>query len=69
MWKTECQNMVPLIGSGKFIMTAIITDDGQPLQEGPDPILGEGWNVNSTITDKRVSQWMRSLHQIGKHLC
>ncbi|KAH9729248.1 Rab-GAP TBC domain-containing protein [Citrus sinensis] len=26
-WKTECQNIVPIIGSGKFITAAIVTDD------------------------------------------
>ncbi|KAK6259936.1 hypothetical protein SCA6_014410 [Theobroma cacao] len=58
MWKTECQNMVPVIGSGKFITTPIITDDGQPIEDG-------GWHVTSAVADKKVAQWMLSLHQIG----
>ncbi|XP_048233006.1 rab GTPase-activating protein 22 isoform X2 [Ricinus communis] len=32
-WKADCQNMVPVIGSGKFITTPIITDDGQPIMD------------------------------------
>ncbi|OMP11139.1 hypothetical protein COLO4_04013 [Corchorus olitorius] len=58
MWKTECQNMVPVIGSGKFITTPLITDDGQPIEDG-------GWHVTSAVSDKKVAQWMLSLHQIG----
>ncbi|XVF72037.1 hypothetical protein PTKIN_Ptkin12aG0089200 [Pterospermum kingtungense] len=58
MWKTECQNMVPIIGSGKFITTPIITDDGQPIE-------CEGCHVSSAVSDKKVAQWMLSLHQIG----
>ncbi|XVF21549.1 hypothetical protein REPUB_Repub12eG0099400 [Reevesia pubescens] len=58
MWKTECQNMVPVVGSGKFITTPIITDDGQPIEV-------EGCNVTSAVSDKKVAHWMLSLHQIG----
>ncbi|KAE8681759.1 Ypt/Rab-GAP domain of gyp1p superfamily protein isoform 5 [Hibiscus syriacus] len=58
MWKTECQNMVSVIGTGDFISTPIITDDGQPIE-------AEGCNVISSVSDKKVAQWMLSLHQIG----
>ncbi|XP_039039429.1 TBC1 domain family member 15-like [Hibiscus syriacus] len=58
MWKTECQNMVSVIGTGDFITTPIITDDGQPIEV-------EGCNVISAVSDKKVAQWMLSLHQIG----
>ncbi|KAK8541549.1 hypothetical protein V6N12_014180 [Hibiscus sabdariffa] len=57
-WKTECQNMVPVIGSGKFITTPIITDDGQPIEV-------EGVPVISSVPDKKAAQWMLLLHQIG----
>ncbi|KAH0634958.1 hypothetical protein KY289_037984 [Solanum tuberosum] len=30
-WKSECQKIVPVIGSGKFITSAIVSDDGQPI--------------------------------------
>ncbi|GLT42293.1 hypothetical protein SLA2020_163020 [Shorea laevis] len=62
MWKTECQNMVPVIGSGKFITSAVITDDGQPIE---DDTQGESWHVTSAVSDKKVATWMLSLHQIG----
>lgn len=62
MWKTECQNMVPVIGSGRFITTPVITDDGQPIEEDA---LGESWHVTSAVSDKKVATWMLSLHQIG----
>ncbi|KAA3459569.1 TBC1 domain family member 15 [Gossypium australe] len=58
MWKTECQNMVPVIGSGKYITRPIITDDGQPIE-------GEDCHVTSTVSDKKVAHWMLFLHQIG----
>ncbi|TYI00692.1 hypothetical protein ES332_A11G150900v1 [Gossypium tomentosum] len=58
MWKTECRNMVSVIGSGNFITTPIITDDGQPIEV-------EGCRVTSAVSDKKVAQWMLILHQIG----
>ncbi|KAA3474922.1 TBC1 domain family member 15 isoform X2 [Gossypium australe] len=58
MWKTECQNMVSVIGSGNFITTPIITDDGQPIEV-------EGCRMTSAVSDKKVAQWMLILHQIG----
>ncbi|KAI9181111.1 hypothetical protein LWI28_011573 [Acer negundo] len=66
-WKTECQNMVPVIGSGKFITTAFLTDDGQPLQDSStnSDLQDQECHVNSSISDKKVLQWMLCLHQIG----
>lgn len=66
-WKTECQNMVPIIGSGKIITSAIVTDDGQLLQENSYS-QDLGWHVTSAVSDKKVLQWMLSLHQIGTYL-
>ncbi|XP_047172777.1 rab GTPase-activating protein 22-like isoform X1 [Vigna umbellata] len=56
MWKAECQRMVPVIGSGKFITTPLIDDDGQII----DPSL-----VTVQTSDKKVLQWLQLLHQIG----
>ncbi|KOM35166.1 hypothetical protein LR48_Vigan02g131600 [Vigna angularis] len=56
MWKAECQRMVPVIGSGKFITTPLIDDDGQII----DPSLG-----TVQTSDKKVLQWLQLLHQIG----
>ncbi|KAB2056998.1 hypothetical protein ES319_A11G142100v1 [Gossypium barbadense] len=58
MWKTECRNMVSVIGRGNFITTPIITDDGQPIEV-------EGCRVTSAVSDKKVAQWMLILHQFG----
>ncbi|XP_057950691.1 GTPase-activating protein gyp7 [Malania oleifera] len=33
MWKEECRQMFPLIGSGRFITAPIISEDGQPIQD------------------------------------
>ncbi|KAH9785289.1 Rab-GAP TBC domain-containing protein [Citrus sinensis] len=67
-WKTECQNIVPIIGSGKFITAAIVTDDGQSLQDSNRDSLDQGWHVDGTISDKKVLQWMLGLHQIDRSL-
>ncbi|KAK7267422.1 hypothetical protein RIF29_20096 [Crotalaria pallida] len=56
MWKAECQKMVPVIGSGKFITTPLIGDDGKPT----DPSL-----IGAPTSDKKVLEWMQVLHQIG----
>lgn len=67
-WKTECQNIVPIIGSGKFITAAIVTDDGQSLQDSNRDSLDQGWHVDGAISDKKVLQWMLGLHQIGTYV-
>ncbi|KAG2256516.1 hypothetical protein Bca52824_075810 [Brassica carinata] len=62
-WKEECQKMVPLIGSGKFVTMAIVAEDGQPLEESSAD--NQEWLVKTAVTDKRVLQWMLVLSQIG----
>lgn len=56
MWKAECQKMVSVIGSGKFVTTPLIGDDGEPT----DPSV-----VGAKPSDNKVLQWMQLLHQIG----
>uniref|UniRef100_A0A2P2M8U9 Rab-GAP TBC domain-containing protein n=1 Tax=Rhizophora mucronata TaxID=61149 RepID=A0A2P2M8U9_RHIMU len=63
-WKAECQTMVPVVGSGKFITTPIITNDGQPIIGSSMSSCHEG-QVSSSFSDKKVIQWMLNLHQIG----
>lgn len=60
--KEVCQKMVPTIGSGKFITTPIVTDDGQPV---PDPQTNTYTISISGPLDQREIQWMLSLSQIG----
>ncbi|CAB81443.1 putative protein [Arabidopsis thaliana] len=62
-WKEECKNMVPLVGSGKFVTMAVVAEDGQPLEESS--VDNQEWVVKTAITDKRVLQWMLVLSQIG----
>ncbi|XVF77605.1 hypothetical protein PTKIN_Ptkin14bG0059400 [Pterospermum kingtungense] len=75
-WKNECSEIFPVVGSGKFITAPVITESGQPIQ---DPLVlletNPGTNPNSTqmveeLTkrgplDKKVIQWLLTLHQIG----
>ncbi|XVE80316.1 hypothetical protein DITRI_Ditri14bG0129900 [Diplodiscus trichospermus] len=75
-WKDECREIFPVVGSGKFITAPVITEDGQPIQ---DPLVlletSPGANADSAemvkeLTssgplDKKVIQWMLTLHQIG----
>lgn len=59
--KDECQRMVPVIGSGKYITTPIVTDDGQPID-------GSTNGAKHDVSDKKVIQWKLFLHQIGTSL-
>lgn len=68
-WKTECKKMEPIVGTGKFVTTPVITDDGQPIQS---PSIrsdlednGGAMPSDDVIEDKKVVQWKLSLHQIG----
>ncbi|RYQ97178.1 hypothetical protein Ahy_B08g093193 isoform A [Arachis hypogaea] len=83
-WKEECRQMFPFVGSGRYISSPVITDDGQPIQDpsvllesNPDKglVLVPQDNYRSSsidarnnlekVTDKRVIQWLLTLHQIG----
>lgn len=59
MWKAECQKMAPVIGSGKYVTTPLVNDDGEPI----DPSL-----VGVQTSDKKIVQWMQLLHQIGMYI-
>ncbi|XP_020550472.1 TBC1 domain family member 15-like [Sesamum indicum] len=66
--KAVCQKMEPTIGSGKFITTAIISDDGCPVQDASADANTEDNNgamSNSGPSDEREIQWKLSLPQIG----
>ncbi|KAF7804619.1 TBC1 domain family member 15-like isoform X1 [Senna tora] len=56
MWKSECQMMVSVIGSGRFIATPLLDDDGLPIDQSL---------IGLPISDKKTRQWMQTLHQIG----
>ncbi|CAF2072190.1 hypothetical protein HID58_041930 [Brassica napus] len=75
-WKEECKKMFPVIGSGSFITAPVVTENGQP---NLDPLVVQeinlGTNSNGSVffkkltsrgpLDKKVIQWLLSLHQIG----
>lgn len=79
--KSKCQEMVPTIGSGRLITAAIVTDDGQPIEDlssdgvtsqdtmssdGDGPVLGQISSKGMEATeDKDVIEWKLTLHQIG----
>ncbi|AES66904.1 putative Rab-GTPase-TBC domain-containing protein [Medicago truncatula] len=83
-WKKECRQLFPLVGSGRFITSPVITDDGQPiqdpmimpegnqakglavlLQDNNRPSSIDSVNNLENVTDKKLIQWMLTLHQIG----
>ncbi|KAK2380941.1 hypothetical protein P8452_37066 [Trifolium repens] len=80
-WKEECRQLFPLVGSGRFITAPVVTDDGRPIQDPlvllennpengvivpPQDIGATSINNNAPkVTDKKVIQWMLTLHQIG----
>ncbi|KAH9651469.1 Rab-GAP TBC domain-containing protein [Citrus sinensis] len=75
-WKEECHQIFPVVGSGKFITAPVVTEDGQPIQ---DPLVLQETNSGISASsskmvkellshgplDKKVIQWMLTLHQIG----
>ena len=71
MWKSECQKLVPVIGSGKFTTNAIVTDDGQPIELANTTSNGHDTNngmpVDDGVYDKKVVQWKLNLSQIGQY--
>ncbi|XP_039048552.1 TBC1 domain family member 15-like isoform X2 [Hibiscus syriacus] len=75
-WKNECREIFPVIGSGKYITAPVITDDGQPIQDplvlletNPGTDANNADMVNKLLPrgpfDKKVIQWLLTLHQIG----
>ncbi|KAA0026089.1 TBC1 domain family member 15-like [Cucumis melo var. makuwa] len=75
IWKDECQKMVPIIGTGRFVTTAIVTEDGRPVEEERSRNLQEidtvgtssrsSLDANNSALDKKVTEWKLTLHQIG----
>ncbi|CAA0832190.1 Ypt/Rab-GAP domain of gyp1p superfamily protein [Striga hermonthica] len=61
-WKELCQKMLPTFGTGKFITTPIITDDGRPVE---DPSGNSVALPNYGALDQREINWMLGLPQIG----
>lgn len=69
-WKAECQKMVPVIGTGKFISSPIITDDGHPIEDTANCNVRDGgvMSASSQDSEKKVIQWKLLLHQIGMYI-
>lgn len=60
--------MVPDIGSRKLITAPIITDSRQTIENcsTQNDLQGQnGGQINNAISDKKVTQWKQTLHQIG----
>ncbi|KAH9613240.1 hypothetical protein KSS87_023929 [Heliosperma pusillum] len=68
-WKAECQKMVPTIGSGNFLTTPIVTDDGQPIENGErandNEFPHQQGRSNDPALEKKVIRWKQVLPQIG----
>ncbi|KAL8530239.1 hypothetical protein ACS0TY_007329 [Phlomoides rotata] len=65
VWKAACRKMVPTIGSGKFITTPIINDDGTPVQDPSSNVRVNYGVSNRGPSDEREIQWKLTLPQIG----
>ncbi|XP_074279027.1 uncharacterized protein LOC141603801 isoform X2 [Silene latifolia] len=61
--------MVPTIGSGNFLTTPIVTDDGQPIENGEgandDESPNQQGRSNDAALEKKVIRWKQVLPQIG----
>ncbi|XP_019250135.1 PREDICTED: GTPase-activating protein GYP7-like isoform X2 [Nicotiana attenuata] len=56
-WKSECQKIVPVIGSGKIITSAIVSDDGQPIvADDGQPIVSDDGQLIKSATNTSKSQ-------------
>lgn len=62
--------MVPIIGSGKFVTTPIVANDGKLMEESKNDSMRDNGSMptSSLNSDKKVIQWKLSLHQIGIHM-
>lgn len=69
-WKAECQKMVPVIGTGKFISSPIVFYDGQPIEDTANGNVRDGgvMSTSSQDSEKKVIQWKLLLHQIGMYM-
>lgn len=56
VWKSECQTMVPVIGTGNFLTSPLIDNDELPIDQSL---------IGVPVSDKRTLRWMQTLHQIG----
>ncbi|MCD7449072.1 hypothetical protein HAX54_049185 [Datura stramonium] len=68
-WKSECQKIVPVIGSGNFTTNAIVNDDSQPIELANTTSNEQDTNnampVDNGVLDKKEVQWKLNLSQIG----
>ncbi|KAK9212581.1 hypothetical protein WN943_001963 [Citrus x changshan-huyou] len=60
-WKEECHQIFPVVGSGKFITAPVVTEDG--ISASSSKMVKE--LLSHGPLDKKVIQWMLTLHQIG----
>ncbi|KAJ4968563.1 hypothetical protein NE237_015264 [Protea cynaroides] len=79
IWKSDCKNMEPTIGSGRIITTPVISEDRVPIQDPSSPDLNNEDlgtptpdvsprhnSTDSTLAvETNVLQWKLTLHQIG----
>ncbi|KAG0453084.1 hypothetical protein HPP92_025748 [Vanilla planifolia] len=61
--KSKCQEMEPTIGSGNILTAAIITDDGQPMEDETNSTTQ--METNNIPLNQDVVRWKLTLHQIG----
>nr|XP_043610308.1 rab GTPase-activating protein 22-like [Erigeron canadensis]XP_043610309.1 rab GTPase-activating protein 22-like [Erigeron canadensis] len=59
-WKEQCKKIVPIVGSGKFVMTPLVNEDEEPVE---DNVIVDTKSVDDS--DEKVTRWKLSLHQIG----
>lgn len=69
--KAKCKEMEKTVGTGKIITAAIISEDGQPIEDPSSMTSNEAdpqveKKTDNINLDKEVIQWKLTLHQIGK---
>ncbi|KAF2285821.1 hypothetical protein GH714_008262 [Hevea brasiliensis] len=67
-WKEECSEIFPVVGSGRYITAPVITEDDAGSSDA-DAIAATSEIVKELTSrgplDKKVIQWLLTLHQIG----
>ncbi|KAI3668006.1 hypothetical protein L6452_43077 [Arctium lappa] len=59
-WKEQCKKIAPIVGSGKFVTTPLVNEDGTPVEDS-----GVVLSKSDADSDKKAIRWLLSLHQIG----
>lgn len=73
MWKNECRQMFPVVGSGRYVTAPIINEDGEPTKDPLvlqqiNPVLGSILNSQSNGLSGDASENLESAQIYAKRV-